>query len=300
MIERSTALVVGAGAGVAYGFPTGRRLRRDILDRIESLSSAGIVSLEEARAFGAAFRQSGCISIDEFLQSRTDLNELGKFAIATALMPKEVHGNLFNVDLDAEEHWYEYLFQKMSSDFEDFGLNQLGIVTFNYDRSLEQYLHTALCNKFDRSPVEAAKQLEKLNIVHMHGQLGYLDWQREADVASTRDYKADAAKQAALVRASKDIAVIHEEIPEARLKAALSVVHSAETVFFLGFGYGQTNMERLRVREFRSPEQLIGTAYGLTLRERGAISRSVDEKIRTDMMYDCGIVSLFRNHRGLD
>src|SRR5690242_16143651 len=91
MIEKQTVLILGAGASIDFGFPSGKQLVRAIIER----GSAGMegkpilefgFTSEQVGAFGEALRRSACSSVDEFLETRTDLIPIGKMAIASALM----------------------------------------------------------------------------------------------------------------------------------------------------------------------------------------------------------------------
>lgn len=84
-------------------------------------------------------------------------------------MPFEREEKLYHPD---GKDWYEYLSVKLNSSFEEFGENQLSIITFNYDRSLENYLLNSLMNLHGKALDECASALEKILIVHVYGQLG--------------------------------------------------------------------------------------------------------------------------------
>jgi len=159
MITEPTVLILGAGASYPYGFPTAKQLKWDICDAFSNekslapqlLDGKSDYSASEFSDFAMALRHSGNESVDAFLEQRQKQNErvvgVGKLAIAYALIPCEDEGKLFQRDFGSRGgHWYEYLFGRLNTDFRDFARNQLSIITFNYDRSLEHYLLTALKN----------------------------------------------------------------------------------------------------------------------------------------------------------
>ena len=67
--------------------------------------------------------RSGRKSVDAFLEHRTEFERIGKVAMISALIPKEGQSKLF--DRSNNEHWYEYLFDKMGSSFEEICRNKL-------------------------------------------------------------------------------------------------------------------------------------------------------------------------------
>jgi len=66
-----------------------------------------------------------------------------------------------------------YLYGGMvGSSLEEFAENRVSFVTFNYDRSVEQFLFTSLKNTFGRPDGNTSQVLQKVPIVHLHGRLG--------------------------------------------------------------------------------------------------------------------------------
>ncbi|MGH7216991.1 MAG: hypothetical protein ACREIG_07135, partial [Nitrospiraceae bacterium] len=52
--------------------------------------------------------------------------------------------------------------------------NKLSLITFNYDRSLEFYLHRAIKRLWDLDDNEAAEVLKAVPIIHIHGKIDAL------------------------------------------------------------------------------------------------------------------------------
>ncbi len=158
MITTPTVLVLGAGASYPYGFPTGVDLKRLICEQFSTTRAVASQLLgclnpegtkfapDEFSKFREAFLKSGQPSVDAFLERRPEFLDVGKLAIAFCLMPFEKEENLYYPDPSRGGDWYEYLSVKLNSSFEEFGQNKLSIITFNYDRSLEQYLLNSLIN----------------------------------------------------------------------------------------------------------------------------------------------------------
>ena len=58
----------------------------------------------------------------------------------------------------------------------EFSEHALSIITFNYDRSLEEYLYRVLGALYNR---DAEELVQGLSIIHVHGDLGPLDWESQ-------------------------------------------------------------------------------------------------------------------------
>lgn len=283
MISIDTVFVLGAGASVPYGYPTGRKLRNDIISkfvpRINSFKSRNDKLthdfwddlIEKANYFTKTFDDSSIESIDFFLARNPDFLEdgLGKIAIVTSIIEAETMSR-FNSYEKRMEDWYSTLFNEMidlgipnPSGFEIFGENKVTFITFNYDRSLEQYLYLSLRNSF-RSANEASiiNSLLRIPIYHVYGVLGELPWQNRNGYEyglSLKDlYWGNIQKLAENV----DMVFEKNQLDFDIMGQALE---NAKRIFFLGFGYSRPNLEVLRISQYLNPFQNIyGTAIGLS------------------------------------
>lgn len=265
MITRPTVLIFGAGVSASFGFPLGIGLRKKILGILSHstnpVNQAGYSAADISR-FRNAFYLSGQESVDAFLEHRTDCIEVGKAAIAAALIPFEKIDSLFN----NPPNLYSYLFRHLNAPLEKFADNQLSIVTYNYDRSFEQYIFTALKSSFDLSNQDAAKLANAIPVVHLHGHLGLLPWQGKGG----QEYGTNE-ESIHLGNASSTIKIIHEAVDtDPEFQKARELIEEAKTVVFLGFGYAATNVDRLKI-DFKKLEQqgtdLYGSCLGFTKAE---------------------------------
>jgi hypothetical protein len=197
--------------------------------------------------------------VDAFLEHRPEFLEVGKRAIAGALLPRERIEHLFSPPRG--QNWYEYLFRKMNAHFDEFRQNALSIVTFNYDRSLEDYLLTALRNSYGRPFKECAEQVRHIPIIHVYGQLGQHPELTDGPAVA---YGRDAGPPV-IVQAADGIKIIHEAASDA-FAHAHKVISEAQRLCFIGFGYDSTNLERL-LSNARKPTDVCGSAVGVTGRE---------------------------------
>ncbi len=271
MIRQRTVFVLGAGASVPYGFPTGAELRDTVIKNLRWNDAVWTPILSEldfnqgeVEQFNDALRQSARPSVDSFVEHRPEFMRLGKAAIALALIPKEVPEVVF--PKTPHDDWYQYLFGRMDTSFERFGQNEVAFVTFNYDRSLEFFLTTALTNAFGRSVGDVRKVLESIPIIHVHGRLGALADETDSS-GPARGY--DNKLNTLAVQRSLEGLVIMPEAEEdsPAFEEARAQLASARRIFFLGFGYHVSNMTRLRLGEYEG-RLAGGTSLGLGLAER--------------------------------
>jgi hypothetical protein len=196
-------------------------------------------------------------SIDAFLESVPEWASLGKFLIAQNLKRCEDVDRLFPPN---DSGWYAYLFNALLTDggAPAFADSNVGIITFNYDRSLEAYLHEALQARFGMAPDEALGIVQDLPILHVHGSLGEYP---AIPYQASRDFEE-------LVALSQSIQIVHE-LPDddehfcnPMFKRGHQMLLSAERVFFLGFGFHPDNLRRFR---FFSPESTRGKTIRATV-----------------------------------
>ena len=331
MINLPTVLVLGAGASMPFGFPSGQTLVDIICNRfcsgrvfgsdwmpdwlsppvahaLEMLE--GAFSMESVFSF--ANHLDGEESIDAFLEHQTgEFVDIGKMAIAAILICFEREQALFHdfterrleaafkgtmSTVGATENWYQLLWRSLeAAHFENFEENRLKIITFNYDRSLEHYLFTRLKRRFPgKEDKEYATKV--CPITHVHGRLGYLPWQLEAEKREVLSVPYDAIASVIELRrevstphdnlriqieterwfdlARKMITVIHEGSEDTHeLKQAREWIGECQQLYFLGFGYHPSNIERLKIESLPEKKYMKGTIQGLSLERKRAVTR---------------------------
>lgn len=195
---------------------------------------------------------------------------MGKRAIAFVLKGKEHSGRLFRPN---SVGWYEHLSDCLLSDTDDdierFRENKLSIVTFNYDRTIEHYLHKVVKRRFrldDHTAWQAVS--ETIPIVHVHGMIG--------------EYPKVPYDSMAYAEAAESIKIIHE-IPDGEgfatsdFKNANALLNQASRVFVFGFGFATVNVDRLRFFD-GSPKPHVTC----TIMAEGAVSRNnLEQRVRS-------------------
>lgn len=280
MLSKSTVLVLGAGASKPYDFPTGLELSSCIFDQLTGPGYAPYNNLREFFGFGdneigrfrEAFYFSGKNSVDAFLEHRTEFLAIGKAATAAVLVGYENPWKVFRYD---NQNWLRYLYNNLNTSFEEFRSNKLAIVTFNYDRVIEFFFYELLKNTYGKTDDECRSVLEKIPIIHLHGQLGSMPWQSEL----ARPFGPERDPTSLRI-AAEGIKIVHEDISDGRDKdfeRAKGLMKTANQVLFMGFGYNKTNIDRLEVGELE--RSAMGTAVGLNSQERTEISKICKGKI---------------------
>lgn len=278
MIEKPTVLILGAGASMPYDFPSGERLMQEILEGIRPNSGSELFRVllgfgfksYDIDNFYTGLKHSRKFSVDEFLEHQPEFMKIGKIAITLTLSTYEKRDKLFEQKSDKD--WYRYLWVKLSdTNFEDFDKNQLSIITFNYDRSIEHFLFTTMTALYRRSEQDCAKMLKKIPIIHVHGRLGALPWQGKNGRSYHHKINLDQ-----VVNISNQIKIMKEQDDSPReFEEAVKVLISAELICLLGFGYNTRNLQRLRAKDtFVLRHNVWGTTLGFGVAEKMEIQNT--------------------------
>jgi hypothetical protein len=282
MIRKNTLLIVGAGASVPYGFPTGESLMRVIPEMLNAPESeiravirAAGGSDDDLDKLSIALRETQFNSIDLLLEHRPALRDIGKLAIAAVLIPCEVSERLRPTE--QTDHWYRLLFNNLLTS-SGYSGGQLSVITLNYDRSLEEYLFSTVRTEFQLSTEEAAELVQQTPVLHLHGQLGLSSWRTPTHFDRYPKLKGgpdDLAKRAFepnltgdSVTAAASTIIIPSEFESHHISSAMvdTLMRDVEVVGFLGFGYHEPILERLGVSRLiaraRRPK-FFGSGYGL-------------------------------------
>ncbi|MHC4122430.1 MAG: hypothetical protein ACYSSI_02560 [Planctomycetota bacterium] len=273
MITTNTVFILGAGASVDFGYPTGEQLRKFIYEHmggnttfVRNIAQAlaewkeDIPDIEKfVIAFAKDLYHDGDYTIDAFLERfQNKYLNIGKLAIAQAI------GHHENADLlYRSDNWYRILLKEMKrgATLETFPNNKVSFVTFNYDRSLEHFLFTSLRAYHERITQEQVVNIiNQIPIIHLYGQIDMLPWQNPDGRPYGTRFTAHQVKQY-----RKNISIIFENISEniqSRFDIARNLIDQAEQVYILGFGFHKNNLERLRFDSLKNTK-IMGTAYNL-------------------------------------
>ena len=284
IITQPTVLVLSAGASAPLNFPIGKKLTGEIIESILSSDSSDDMSfvsrlracvhplqplhtLESVLEFANSLRDSALNSVDAFLEIQPQFIPIGKAAIAMKLLPHEDPGSVLS---EENGNWYLYFRNRIHArSVEEFRKHKLSIITYNYDRSFEYFMLRAIKGTYRPAEKNCVTLLHTIPILHLHGQLGQLTGD------NARSYEAITEPDRRVTQACADsIRIIHEDISEDPVfEEALRLLSEASTICFLGFGYDEINLDRLRISALgASKPKVYGTAFKVPKGERDAIT----------------------------
>lgn len=296
MFSRPTVFVIGAGASYELGFPLGEDLKVEIGELLNILFPNGheqssgdyqIASLLQQRAaqngehnwnyllykaWQIRVSLPGALSIDNVLDahhSDPDLVFCGKLAICKSILLAEKKSKLYG---DRRPH-DPTIFQRVSGTFliplfqmltegvrkEELSgsFENLSIITFNYDRSIERFFPEALATYYGIDQTLAAEIFGSVKIIHPYGQVGALGWEDRDSVP----YGADDANLSSI---TDRIRTFTEGIVDENLQSDIhNAYFGADTVVYLGFAFHPINLELLTGTGSGKANRVVGTAYGL-------------------------------------
>ena len=306
MIKQNTVLILGAGASVPFGYPTGFELRKYICNDFKNdwmrISKRDEKLLKQIDEFTKAFASSLNMSIDLFLSRNKKFEKIGKIAIIQQILKAERNSkepsNIFD-----KPNWISYLYERLTKKFTDDSYykiadNKLKIITFNYDRLVENSIYKALCNSFTLTNMNLFEQeMFRFGIMHVYGKIAPLDWEQEEGLK----YKVDL-RSIKILNYLENIKVLYDqrEIPN---RAYIdSTLQKAKRIFFLGFGYADENLDVLNIKDnFNKYQRIFGTAKDLTNNEiekiRNKFSSLTTEKYYNEIIIEnCDNLTLLRNY----
>lgn len=223
--------------------------------KISFLRKCPIKSICEFKSLHDALMQFNPISIDTFLRDNPSFGDAGKTMIVYSLLKREslkklAHGN--------SNDWYAYLINDLVSECADDAKNllenNLDIITFNYDISLDYYIYDRLksIEIFNDADDLASKFLNKFEISHVYGCLedknrlpygGYFGCSGETEMSEwTFKRFLDS------IILSKRIHTMYDErtgaLPQ-KNEEHIKKLSAAKNVIFIGFGFDRDNLNQI-------------------------------------------------------
>ncbi len=278
-------LVLGAGASIPYGYPSGRELAQRISRTGWAAESAEMqvlgrlgFSAAQVKSFQSEFRRAD-MSIDEFLNAQQHFGKLGKALLAMHIISYEASDRLTSPE---RSHWYRFLWDVIRQHLGKLDECNIRILTFNYDRSLEKYLVDAI-GAFCGCDADMALELIKpLGIAHVYGDVGALG---ELDLPKgTRPYQPSSTDLSHVSVAQLRLRLMGERKHDGEPDEVKKYLQWAHVVCFLGFGYDPLNLMRLGLsrrnpdgKQAQSdPRVFYGTLFGLADAERKRVASTFD------------------------
>jgi hypothetical protein len=260
MFNKPTVFIVGAGASAECGLSTGAQLKDKIRVGLDFRFDDGnqlrngddaLLRLLRSRFSNAnLYTRAGpelsetivlFPSIDEALhwwRARPEMVELGKLAIAYYILGDERRSLLIGKDgsIDvkaANDTWLATFISIALSGLERDEANRafenVSIINFNYDRTIETYLYWALQQRGAISPNVAAQCVAHLKVIRPYGSIGKLDWEEQSGIRFGGNNNPDEASQVA-----NNIRTFTEQIQEETVPASINeALENASLVVFL-------------------------------------------------------------------
>jgi len=222
---------------------------------------------DHLKMFAQILEKSDPGSIDDFLTQNPNYDDVGKTLIACEIMEKQLSGCS-----EPKDPWYSYLWQdgliKNCNSLEEFSENNLSIITFNYDTSLDLYLKDTMLSYFNQSipnlnDYNHIKSIfESVPICHVRGA-----------IPTSRTSLSEMREQPyKLNMAAGSLRLIADQVdPE----IAQDWIATAEHIHLLGFGFHQSNIDLLNLQG--AVGTISGTRYGLTEKEVEKISEDAPD-----------------------
>lgn len=318
MFRAKTCFVLGAGASLEAGFPIGSALLTTIMEKLNlrykfnSLNSGdSVIAAALLQKVGgqygedfneylyAAWRiceaaQIG-LSIDNVIEQHDDdyrVQLCGKIAIAVSLLAAEKNSRLMpdryetSPDLNKMKGtWYPTFVQMLCENVPRRSIESLfdnvPIVTFNYDRSVEYYLPQELMRVYgiDRNAADSA--VSRLNIVHPYGQVAKLASSVESGGIG---YGAAGINYLDL---SENIITFSERIDdESQLARIRQPIDDAEQIVFLGSAFHRQNLELITPRTSRY-RRVYATTLGIHGTEQDVVRLDLSSRFNVPNPGNC-------------
>jgi hypothetical protein len=295
LIKEETLFILGAGAHFPYDMPLGGELAQQLVMQLPAkmpkmnlsgppkvsefshicaelysgkgpLMSRGSYNLlPQMVKFRNALDGAAQQSIDDFLRTYHDepgFPEIGRLGIAYLLMKTEFRYNWSRSTVNLKGDWLTGLFQQMhrgNSTVDEFlANNNVHFVTFNYDRTLENFFYLRILHTYNLTPEKAFEALGKIEIKHVYGSLGPYDHnQRNKTDFVNADYK-QAAEGIQLM-----FDVRQKETDEI-IRAQRLYFDHCKHIVFLGFAFDEQNIKTLKLNRQRQETTVYATRYGMT------------------------------------
>jgi len=246
----NTTLILGAGASMPYGFPSGNDLREYILKYFPSkLTDVTILRKSAGDMICKKFNDSG-LTIDKFTQIHSqhstnaeDVVNFAKLSITDCLTQKEKESQFNENCLLKGQDWYRAFIQNIFGKIRTYDefinyCKNLTVVTFNYDRSFEYYLLKQMDAVFtEMSSREFQNKQLPIEVIHVYGSLGDFN---------QLEYRT-------IMVPSKGYSGFYNLIGDMNRTDQTEKIYTkildSDQLFFLGFSYLKDNMEALGLND---------------------------------------------------
>jgi hypothetical protein len=146
-------------------------------------------------------------------------------------------------------------------------------VNFNYDRTIEQYLHWALQERANATAEEATDIISRLDMVRPYGSVGRFASQFNTPFSFGTSAYFDPFSRLDNLGTYTDLRPKHDA--ERMSKALLD----ASMIIILGFGYHPTNVDLIAVTTGKTTANVIGTVAGIHRSNHSYIEQKISQRL---------------------
>lgn len=314
MIRTKTTLIVGAGASQEIHLPSGpellertaaaydfyrfggEQMTKDssaLLRHLSKLAERPGQSQDKLYEATERLRISARMSrmIDTVIEQNDDnplVTLCGKLAIAHFICQGEARSNLRpapkaagELPLQAGDFWLLELGKLMTTGVPRSRVHQcfenLAIISFNYDRSVEHFLPYALMTAYGMTLLEAQRIVsENLRIVHPYGTIGRLPWQlgEGPDVEWGNETPWNMGNLVLNIRTASELMRDTRALNEVR-----NAMLKSQRIVFMGFGYHPQNLDVLIDSSFSHNPEVMAGIHGLPGPSQTTVVRMLRRKL---------------------
>ncbi len=313
MFHTPTVFILGAGASWHYGYPTGEDLVPQVVaaaQKLEQFFRYGaaqmsgnfplfairnlegdqrtiqpwLTAAEEAKDLASRLERGNPVLIDYFLAQNQKLHDIGRLAIALAILECEkaafvARGNPNHIAQHKRRvqqglasgptpvvsafsnDWVRFVLHSLTVKCEEPGdlkNNTVTFVTFNYDTSLERRLHDGLSSLEYFKESDITDFFARDRVIHIYGKVREqtgADWKPfETNLSMGAGFHESVATLNAIYKASTGIRTIDgddklknaDAIREAKVR-----IFGARDLYLLGYGFDAQNNARLGLDEVK-------------------------------------------------
>jgi hypothetical protein len=279
MKSSSVCLILGAGASMPYGYPLGSAFGNEIIavgkqrqdwygptpakcDEVWQITRKVVTDFESFRRQGGKSTTIDAFLDQERFRNRPDPSPEREEYEAALMLIAAVIRKCEQADLRTSSDWCVLLYDCLESSLAAGENWPITIIPFNYDRSFEFRTAKNRSIKTNCSMFEARHWLRNtLPILHVYGDVGPLPgWDAKSDdfapeYGSFRGHDAWRGRERLMT-------IRRSETDFARYARCKEWVSNAEYVIALGFGFDETNCERLGFGNLNADKHLFATSFG--------------------------------------
>ena len=153
-------------------------------------------------------------------------------------------------------------------------------MTFNYDRSLDNFLYESLYHSFLTKQSDVKRIIAEFKIIHIYGRLSYLPFEDSGGIPYS-----DKILKEYPVENSDEINIMYDERAEVSAEI-LKTISDASHIYFLGFGFAKENIQAIGLDKpiLNSGQRIFATTLGMTDLEKDKIISNM-RKTNPSLLY---------------